>query len=210
MTRPENLEIRVHGVDDRIAAFVSNGSEAVGKLLEQFDPARLFAQPFLTIAGRDSLTLFPCRTVVRVDLVMDGFPGWTFHHRIADVRELGEEEFRRFAPVRSADLESDLHRVFAEVELTNGERVFLELHVRPEPRMAVDFGMLLQSYLSAPSHYARRRGGGAVVINPAHILRLQFHPRPPVVPPGAWCGEPLTRREGIGSSRQSRERGFVF
>jgi hypothetical protein len=30
------------------------------------------------------------------------------------------------------------------------------------------------------------------VINPAHILQVQFHPRPPEVPPGAWHAERLT------------------
>jgi hypothetical protein len=56
--------------------------------------------------------------------------------------------------------------------------------------------MLLRRFLPAPSRHARRLGGGVLVINPAHILRVQFHPRPPEVSPGAWHAEPLIEQGG--------------
>jgi hypothetical protein len=185
--------MHIHGVDGHVAAFVQKDAETVQKLIEQVHPERLFTPPYLAVAGQHSLTVFPSRAVVRVDLVMQGFPDWPFHFGITDALELAEEEFRRRLPEarRAPAHSSGLVVVFAQVELTNGEQIFLELRVQREPRTPVDYGMLLQKILSAPSQHARRLGGGAMVINPAHILRLQLHPRPPAAPPGAWHGDPL-------------------
>jgi hypothetical protein len=192
-TASSYLEIHVHGVDGHVAAFVHEGAETIRKLIGQIHAERLFTPPYLAVAGRHSLSVFPTRAVVRVDLVMEGYPDWPFHYRIADALELTEEEFRqRLSHALHASTQPGvLIPVWAEIELTNGERIYLELRLHGEPQTPIDFGMLLQQFLSAPSQHARRLGGGVLVINPAHILRLQFHPRPPVVPPGAWSGDPL-------------------
>jgi len=79
-----------------------------------------------------------------------------------------------------------------EVELTNGERLFLEVHGRAASLTPLDVGMLLQQILSAPRLHARRLGGGALLINSAHILCMARFPGPPETPPNAWPAEPLS------------------
>jgi hypothetical protein len=192
---PSYLEIHVHSVDGHVAAFAQSEAEIVHKLIEEMQPGRIFKQPYLAAAGHRSLTVFPSATVVRVDLVMRGFPDWPFHLHIHDMMELTEEEFRvTVSDAADARPRSSGRRsVSAEIDLTNRERIYLKMEVagREDPLTAVDFGVLIQQFLSASSLHARRLGGGAIVINPAHILRVQFHPAPPQPPVNAWSADPL-------------------
>ncbi len=89
-----HLEIQVHNSDGHVSAFTQSEAEIVQKLIEQMQPHRMFTQPYLTVAGQHSLTVFPSATVVRVDLVMRDFPDWPFYFSIRDAMELTEEEFR--------------------------------------------------------------------------------------------------------------------
>jgi hypothetical protein len=198
-THPTYLEIHVHSVDGHVSAFAQSGMETVQKLIEQMQSGRIFKQPYLAISSHRSLTVFPPAKVVRVDLVMRGFPNWPFHFGIRDAMELSEKEFRLCisstsdAPANASELRS----VYAEIEMTNEEQIYLEIEVkvREEHLTQVDFGMLLQNLLSSPSLHARRLGGGAILINPAHILRLQFCPAPPHPPLSAWSAGPIAEEE---------------
>jgi hypothetical protein len=167
----------------------------VQTLIDQMQPGRIFTQPYLAISSPRSLTVLPPTRVVRVDLVMQGYPGWPFHYGIRDAVELSESEFRRrIADSSAGPLNArGMRSVYAEIEVTSGEQTYLEIELDKdeEPMTQVDFGMLLQNLLSAPSLYARRLGGGALVINPAHILRLQFSPAPPHPPLSAWNADPI-------------------
>src|SRR4051812_43966019 len=96
--QPTYLEIHVHSVDGHAAAFAQSGVETVQKLIEQMQSGRIFTQPYLAISSHRSLTVFPPARVVRVDLVMRGFPNWPFHFGIRDAMELSEEEFRLRIP----------------------------------------------------------------------------------------------------------------
>jgi hypothetical protein len=191
---PSYLEIHVHGVDGYVSAFVQSDAEAVRKILEQIQPGRLFTQRHLTIAGRQSLTVFPSMGIARVDLVMDTVPDWPYHRGVTDALEVTEEEFRRRIPQVAPEPgpPGDLVAIFVDLELTNGERIFMEVHTHAAALTPVDVGMLLQQILSASSLHARRLGGGVIVINPAHILRMVLHPGPPETPPNAWPAEPFT------------------
>src|SRR5947208_2677521 len=114
---PSYLELHVHGVDGYVSAFVQSDIETIRKLIEQIHPGRLFTQPYLAVAGRHSLTVFPCAAVVRVDLVMNDFPDWPFHFGIADALELTEEEFRQRLPhaAPAPAHPGDLVAVYAEI-----------------------------------------------------------------------------------------------
>jgi hypothetical protein len=190
------LEIQVHSSDGHVSAFTQSEAETVQKLIEQMHPHRMFTQPYLTVAGQHSLTIFPSATVARVDLVMRDFPDWPFYFGIHDATELTEEEFRLLYAdaMESLAHSRGMSSVFAVIDLTNGERIYLAIliHAREENLTRVDFGMLLQQFLTSPSFHARRLGGGAIVINPAHIRKLQFHPGLPQPPLNAWCADPIT------------------
>jgi hypothetical protein len=191
---PAYLEIHVHGVDGNVAAFRQSDPKAAAKLLAHIQPARIFTQHHLTISSPHSIAFFPCAAVARVDLVMDDFPDWPFHHGVEDLVEITEEEFeQRFHPAdRPVEPPGAIAVRFGELELTNGERLFLQAYVRETPITPVDQAIVVQQILTAPSLHARRLGGGAVLVNPVHILRMSFYPGPPEPPPNAWAADPLT------------------
>jgi hypothetical protein len=191
---PSYLEIHVHGIDGQVAAFVQSDPAAAAALLAHIQPGRVFTQSHLTIASEHSVTFFPCAAVARIDLVMDTFPDWPFYHGVSNILEITEEEFQeRYRPEeREAEPPGALVVRFTELELTSGERLVVEVHSREIPRTAVDQAMFVQQILSAPSLYARRLGGGAILLNPAQILRMTVYPGPPETPPNAWAADPLT------------------
>jgi len=188
------LEIHVHSVDGYVSAFAQNDTEKIQQVINQMQPGRIFTQPYLAMAGSSSLTVFPSSKVVRLDLLTCGFPNWPFHYGIRDAAELSEEEYRHRIPDISGTRASSgaIRSLYAEIEMTNGERIYLEMQIytRNEPTTRTDFGKLLQLLLSAPSFHARRLGGGVLVINTAHLLRVRFHPAP-LQPPNAWSADPI-------------------
>jgi hypothetical protein len=194
---PSSLEIHVHSTDGHVSRFGQIDPEQVRALLDQIQPGRIFGQRHLLIAGGASMSIFPTGAVARIDLVMDGFPDWPFHHGVSDVREIPAEEFRQ--RYRSAEYTGALPGtpgatvlVFGEIELANGERLFLEVQTQVEPRLPVEQGLYFQQILAAHSLHARRHGGGAVLLNPAAVVRLTFYPNPPQTPPNALCAVPLS------------------
>jgi hypothetical protein len=194
---PSSLELHIHSIDGHVARFIQNEPEAVRRLFDHIQPGHIFEQRQLVVASGHSLAIFPCAAIVRVDLVMEGFPDWEFHHGLSDVQEITEEEFRqRYHPERyhpDHPLPPGAPVVaYAEIELADGERIFSEVHTHVEARLPIEQSMFLQQILSAPSLYSRRRGGGAILVNPASIVRMTFYPGPPTTPPNALPAEPLS------------------
>ncbi len=192
---PTSIELHIHSVDGRVSRFVQNEPEAVGRLFDHIHPGHIFEQRQLVVASGHSLAIFPCAAVVRVDLVMEGFPDWEFHHGLSDVQEITEAEFReRYHP----ELHSREHPLppgapvvaYAEIELANAERLFSEVHTHVETRLPVEQSMFFQQILTGPSLYSRRRGGGAILVNPASIVRMTFYPGPLTMPANALPAEP--------------------
>jgi hypothetical protein len=194
---PAYVEIHVHSIDGYVSAFVQNDSEAVRRLLDHVQPNKIFEQRQLVVASAHSMTVFPCASIARVDLVMDGYPDWEFHFGVSSVQEITEEEFRqRYRPRRDPDPRllppGAPVTVFAEIELANGERLFTEIHTHLEARLPLEQSIFFQQLLTAPSLYSRKLGGGAILLNPATIVRLTFYPGPPNTPPNALPAEPLS------------------
>ena len=194
---PAYVEIHIHSIDGHVSAFLQNDPEAVRRLFDHVQPNKIFEQRQLVVASAHSLTVFPCASIARVDLVMDGYPDWEFHYGVSSVQEITEEEFRqRYQPSRDPDprlLPAGAPVIaFGEIELANGERLFTEIHTHIEARLPLEESIFLQQLLSAPSLYSRKLGGGAILLNPANIVRLTFYPGPPSTPPNALPAEPLS------------------
>jgi hypothetical protein len=194
---PSSLELHIHSIDGHVARFVQNEPEAVRMLFDHIQPAKIFEQRQLVVASKHSLAIFPCAAIVRVDLVMEGFPDWEFHYGISNIQEITEEEFRqRYHPDRyhpDHPLPPGAPVVaYAEIELAEGERIFSEVHTHVEARLPIEQSLFFQQILSAPSLYSRRRGGGAILVNPASIVRMTFYPGPLTTPPNALPAEPLS------------------
>ena len=189
---PSTLEIRIHLVNGKVEKFVQDDPQAIAILLTNIQPAKLFSQPHLVIAGKYSMTLYSCSAITMVELVMDGFPDWTFPLGIEDIRQITEEEFwQRFRPEEDQRFVREQPRKvgeamvgFMEIELRSGERTFVELHSKVPGKL--DQLHVISQLASAPCLYSRRMGGGVSFVNPANIVRFTFNPGPPETSTTAW------------------------
>ncbi len=191
------LEIQVHLSDNNIACFRQSNPEVVQGILAHLQPDKIFTQRQLILADDHSVTVYPCSAVARVDFVMEGYPNWPFHRNVTDIVEITRDEFqarydpqtlragRRFLPGETAC-------AFGEMELANGQSIFREVHYLVPPsepgqeRLPMDRNVFFHQLFTAPSLHMRRRGGGGILINPAHLLRVTFYPGPSDVPENAW------------------------
>lgn len=196
-------EIDVYGIDSHVSRFAVDTGQARIGLLERIDPFRVFAQNNLVIKGDTTTTIFPTAEVVRLDLIMNGYPAWPFHHHISDIVEITAAELRdRMSPLNSDLCKDNTHEelihVFADVILANAERIFVqcELHcsllkeATPWNMTPLDNSLMVQHILAEPSLYIRRRSGGAILLNTAHVVRLNLHYAPTNIP-NAWPGNLL-------------------
>jgi hypothetical protein len=193
----DRYELHVYSVDGHVSRFTVRDAASWQKLLDHLQPGRVFAQPHLMVGSARSLSIFPTARVVRVDLVMEGFPDWPFPYGAHDIQEISAEQFEtRYRPedYDPGQLPADGAPivVFVEIEVSSGQRLYLEVHTRRETRLPVEQGMFFQQILSAHSLFARRQGGGVTLLNPAGVVRLTFHPGPLNAPPGTLSAEPLS------------------
>lgn len=192
-TNTSSLEIQIHLSDGGITGFVQYEPPIIRQILDNIHPERVFTQRHLILTADHSLTVYPCSAVARIDLVMEGYPDWPFHRNVRDIVEISDHEFReRFASrVRRVDADGAT-RVFGELELTNGQRLFREVSLKPLEEDAdreivpEDYTLFLYQLLSGPVLVCRRRGGGAILVNPQHVVRMTFYPGPVKTPVNAW------------------------
>ena len=194
------LEIHVHLVNGSISRFVQDEPVEIDRILNHIHPEKVFNQPTIVIAGRHSMTALPTSAVARIDFVMDGFPGWEFHRNLKDAVQITHEELReRYIPIAETSTRTDMAvpegevvTAFAEAELMGGERLYVEVQLTADRRTPLERGMLLHQIFTGSSLYARRRGGGGILINPANVVRITLYPGPPETPPNAWPARHLT------------------
>jgi hypothetical protein len=200
MKDEQSLSLVVTCIDGSKTAFEQPDYEAAVKLVGQLDPGRVFSNPFINVDDRRSLTVFPSGAIVRIDLVSDLVVDWDFHLGIHDAYEITIDDFERLADRdRAKQVQSETHvTILAAIEMANADPVFfaLVLNEQQEQMIQADFGMLLQRFLSASSFHGRKLGGGRIIVNSRHIVRLQFHPCPPEPQKSAWNVEPINRMSG--------------
>ena len=101
MPQLTSVEIQIHLIDGTVSRFVVDRPGAAQVLIDSIHPNKIFSQRNLLIAGSQSMTAYPTAAVARLDFVMDGFPGWPFHHNLMDVMQITESEFKeRFDPAK--------------------------------------------------------------------------------------------------------------
>jgi hypothetical protein len=198
-------QIDVYGIDSHISRFAVSDPQAARHLLERIQPARIFSQRNLVLKGDTGIAIFPCAAVVRVDFVMNGFPDWSSHHPASKMVESTEAEMEeRLRPEAMTAIGTNPPGaggplvVFADITLANAERVFVRCEMPvPEPvetrirnMISLDHSFMAQHILTEPSLYIRRRGGGAILLNSAHVVRLNFHSGMEDIP-NAWPADLL-------------------
>lgn len=190
-TPASSQEIYVHLTSGQSTHFLQD-TDTARQLLDRLRPDRLFAERLLIIADDDALTVYPSDGIERVDLIMDGLPDWPFRHNFVGIQELLEDDFRRRSHARSGTPpDADNASIFLEIEMVSGRKARLEIlldaPVRTPPS-ALDLGLLIQQFFAGHGLYARRDGGGAVLLNPANIVGIHVRPGMAEVPPSAWHG----------------------
>jgi hypothetical protein len=83
--------------------------------------------------------------------------------------------------------------LFADIILGNAERIFVQCERRgQEPTevrigdlVPLDYSLMAQHILAESSLYIRRRRGGAILLNSAHVVRINLHSGPTDIP-SAW------------------------
>ena len=187
-TTPHALEVHIHLVDGRVIQFVQDQVVAAQKVLDHIQPKRLFTAQNLMVGGGHALTAIPSSAIVRLDLIGDRLPDWSFQFEAEDIQEITEEDYiARYRPdALEMALPGERITVYAEMEMANGQRLFTEVHTRLELRLPLEQNVFIQQIFSAGGLHFRRRTGGISILNPANITRLTFYPGPTLLPAGAW------------------------
>ena len=193
------LEIHVHLEDGRVAKFVQSDPVLARKTLTLIHPGKLFSQRLITIHGDHSLTAYPCASIVRIDFVTDMALDWPFHHGAIAIDQILPTEFeeRCLAAITARRKSSgpptpgEPITLYAQQELVNGERLFLEVHTTLQVRTSVDQNVFINNLFSSGGLHARRREGGMIIVNPAKLVSMALHPGPMEYTPGSWLANPM-------------------
>jgi hypothetical protein len=188
------LEIRVHLADARVLSFVVSEPGEADRILEQIVPGRFFEERQIAIGCKGSLTALQTSLIAQVELISDLVPDWAFHHNVRIIQEVSPHVFHeKYAHITHVDRSyQEVVTVSSEIELSNGENIYLSLEVNSDPAISpltpLDQHVFLQQIFTSHGMYARHKDRGALLINPAYIARLTMHPGPEIVPAGAWRG----------------------
>ncbi len=187
----QDLEIHIHKVDGSIERFIQSEAGLVKRILNEFQPDRIFARDKITIAGVNSLTSFPVRQVVRIDLVSEPSPHWILPPEIVNAVEVTETEFwsllqdpelgDRWNQARTQDASVV---AFLDVEMAGQQPLFLALEVPLEPPTEQPEAILYP--LKTPALWFRMQTGGIAALNLLHPTRFTFFPAPQQTPMVAW------------------------
>ncbi len=197
----QNLQIYIHTVDGSIETFTQSEAGLMNRILNEFQPARIFNQEKIIIAGDNSLTSFPVHQIVRIDLVSENLSHWIIPQGIADAVELTETEFQ--ALLQNPELHDRWGQArtqetsvvtFLDLEMAGQKQLFLAMEIaieaQAEPPDAIPF------LLTAPTLCFRMRTGGIAALNLANLTRLTFFPSPQPAPAAAWSAHEVNGSQG--------------
>jgi hypothetical protein len=183
----QSLQINIHKVDGSVATIAQSGAGLVNRILNELQPARIFNQERITIAGSHATTTFISALATRVDLINDQLSVWDFPFVIGALLELTEAEFHGFLDERQRRMQPRLPGDFPtslEIEMVNGQRAFLWMEVIA----GFPTSQLFRAYssLKERSLVFGLRTGGIGVLNPANIVRFTIHQDPLDGPAEVW------------------------
>jgi hypothetical protein len=195
--------IRVHLENGSVQSFVQADQAIARKTWDAIDPARLFTQPRLVIAGAYSKSVFVGSSIVRIDFVQHFCPCWQFPEGYSDVVELSEADFRKNAHLDEPELMpkreqgtpvGDLLVSFVKLEFKNAAPLYLmtELSVK----LPAENQSFMRFLLSKTGLHMRLRGGGVGVVNLAQLTGYTAYPGVAQVPSDTWPAEPFVITTG--------------
>ena len=198
-TASPNLLIRVHVTDGSVESFIQPDESKAEQIWQGVDPAHLFAQPRLVIAGTHSKSVFVCPEIVRIDFIQQNCGCWEFPEGYADVVELSEADFRKHAHLDQPDLMPQREQPTSVGDLLVS---FLKLQFKRNPPiyLMAEFSVKLpaesQSFmrflLSKTGFHMRLAGGGVGVVNLANLTGYTAYPGVAQIPADSWLAEPIS------------------
>ncbi len=186
------LDIIVHLTGLEVVAFQVKDAYEARHILGNIVPGKFFEPKQLIIGCKNSLSAFQTDHITQVELISDHVPDWAFHHNVRKIVEVSPQLFReKYSNIQRVDRSiTDVVHVSSEIEMSNGEKIYLTLDVNSDPAISpltpLDQHVFIQSLFASHAIYAHHRDRGVVLINPAHISRLTMHPGPETVPAGMW------------------------
>ena len=174
------MEIRIHTHSGSVETFFQDNRLLAARILNGTQPAKVFADHTITIAGDYSLTSFVASRVNRIDFITNDLPAWKNPTDILDLVELSQDEFRqrshlddpaRLERRRSPKMTGEFTAVFVAVEMTGGNRIFLAARIQ----VALEAERLhrLHMLFSAPALHFRLRRNGISLLNLKNLHNLQ-------------------------------------
>jgi hypothetical protein len=192
-----SLLVRVHLTDGSVESFLQDDAEKAAAIRQRVDPARLFAQQRIVIAGTHSKSVFVCSEIVRIDFLQEGFTCWEFPQGYSDLVELSETEFREHALLDQPDLmpQREVHTPVGDLLIS-----FLKLQLRGSPpiflmaefsvKLPIENQAFMRFMLSKAGFHMRLSGGGVSVVNLANLAGYTVYPGVAQIPADAWLAEP--------------------
>jgi hypothetical protein len=178
------LQIHLHKVDGSTTTFVQHDAGEVKKLLDEFQPARLFNRERFVFTDKNSISSLPVSKITRLDLVSEppGHP--VFPAEAVDAVELTETQFEALVrnPVlqeqwRQMTAQDDGIVTFLDLEMADGQRLFLTMET-PAGRLEPE-GLEAGGFAFNGSGLCfQMQASGVAVLNLAHVIRLTFYPKP--------------------------------
>lgn len=191
MNNQPMLTIHVHTLDSHVTRFRQNDPCAVQHILKQIHPGQLF-QHNLVLQDERATSIFPYKALVRIDLIMDSYPNWPFYNNCVQAIELTEAAFLERCRLQGVaggratpPHPGEIVAVLADITLANADRVYAQYDIQAHGATPADLGMMVQHVSTEPIQHLLRHGGGVILINSAHIMRLNLYPGL-VQLPGTW------------------------
>lgn len=197
-----HLEIRVDTIDGSTRLWLQRDPELVRRSLAEIHPALIFAHDQITLSDGDTETTLLLPLVTRIDLVTDHWSVWDFRFVLGAWMEVTEGEFMqglsRLQNRGHPAMQNELP-VFLEVEMLNGQRLFL--HMEVVGGLAAARLEKVYSLLKEHSLIFGLRTGGIGILNLSNLVGFEVYPEPPQPTPTALARYKLNRQ------RQARTAG---
>ena len=175
-----HLEIRVHTIDGSTRLWLQRDPELVRRTLAEVHPALIFAHDEITLSDGDMETTLLPPLITRIDLVTDHWSVWDFPFVLGALMEVTEGEFMQglsgLKNWRHPATQSELP-VFLDVEMLNGQRLFLQMEV--VGGLAAARLEKVHSLLKEHSLIFGLRTGGIGILNLSNMVHFEVHPEPP-------------------------------
>lgn len=190
MTLPTlDLTLEIRSEDGSCTEFFQDQEESANATLRMLTAPRLFAQPLLVLALRESVSIVPSRTIDMLLAHTSASVPLQWPRGLADIVEVpaGDTASWQDSVADDSDAGSNTSPMRVHVYTAGGWAITLEL--RAVAQLTVpDQRMLFAHFFDLPVIPFRLAAGGFGLINPPQIIRATGHPSSNVENVSNWPG----------------------